>query len=82
MPFWMFFLYQGKMPGEAIRKALGDIDVRLSGDELPAGALARDESTDLGWSLMLIVLALVAGECFMAMRFGHYRRETHRHEGT
>ena len=70
------------LPGEAIRKALGDIDVRLSGDELPAGALARDESTDLGWSLMLIVLALVAGECFMAMRFGHYRRETHRHEGT
>ena len=39
-----------------------------------AGRLSRDDSNDLGWSVMAIVLALVAAECFMAMTFGHYRR--------
>lgn len=63
------------LPQAAIVKVLGGIDLAILGDTLPAGSLARDEGNDLGWSLMLIVLALVAAECFLAMRFGHYRRK-------
>ena len=29
---------------------------------------------DFGWPFMLAALIFVAAECFMAMRFGHYRR--------
>lgn len=63
------------LPAEAIRKALGEIDVQFAADELPAGALVHHESTDLGWAMMVGVLGLVGVECFMAMRFGHYRRK-------
>jgi hypothetical protein len=62
------------LPQDAMRKALGDIEVVFFGDTVPAYALSRDDSNDLGWSVMMIVLALVAAECFMAMSFGHYRR--------
>ena len=60
----------------AIRKSLGDIDVALEADQLPAVSVAGADHAgdDFGWSFMLIVLALVGVECFMAMRFGHYRR--------
>jgi hypothetical protein len=64
------------LPPDAIRKALGDIEVQTLGDETPGGAIARDDSTDLGWTIMVIVLALVGFECFIAMKFGHYRRST------
>ena len=57
-----------------LRKALGDIEIQFFGDNVPAYALSRDDSNDLGWSVMAIVLALVGAECFMAMSFGHYRR--------
>jgi hypothetical protein len=63
------------LPPDAVKKALGDIDVHLVGDELPPNALAKEDGLDFGWPLMLIVLGLVAAECFMAMRFGHYRRQ-------
>jgi hypothetical protein len=63
------------LPPDAVKKALGDIDVQLVGDELPPSALAKEDGLDFGWPLMLIVLGLVAAECFMAMRFGHYRRQ-------
>jgi len=56
----------------AIKIALGDVDVELLADELPAVAAAREDQNDLGWSVMLIVLALLCVECWMAMRFGHY----------
>jgi hypothetical protein len=62
------------LPQDAMRKALGDIDAVFFGDTVPAYALSRDDSNDLGWSVMMIVLALVIAECFMAMTFGHYRR--------
>ncbi|MGB7161224.1 MAG: BatA domain-containing protein [Tepidisphaeraceae bacterium] len=58
----------------AIKNALGDIDVALESDQLPAETVSADAGNDYGWSVMAIVLALVAVECFMAMRFGHYRR--------
>jgi hypothetical protein len=58
----------------AIKKALGDIDLALESDQLPPVPVTADSGNDYGWSVMAIVLALVAVECFMAMRFGHYRR--------
>jgi hypothetical protein len=58
----------------AIKKALGDIDLALESDQLPAEPVSADAGNDYGWSVMAIVLGLVAVECFMAMRFGHYRR--------
>jgi hypothetical protein len=58
----------------AIRKALGDIDVDLEPDQLPPLAAADQSGNDFGWSVMIIVLAMVALECFLAMQFGHYRR--------
>lgn len=61
---------------EAIKKALGNIDLQTYGDVVPDEALSRDDVNDLGWSVMLIVLALVGLECFLAMLFGHYRRST------
>jgi len=62
------------LPQDSIRKSLGDIDIQFFGDNVPAYALSRDDSNDLGWSVMMLVLALVIAECFMAMTFGHYRR--------
>jgi hypothetical protein len=64
------------LPADAIRKALGDVEVQTLGDAVPGGAVARDDSTDMGWTVMVIVLALVGFECFIAMKFGHYRRST------
>lgn len=61
------------LDNSAIRSALGEIDVTLEGDELPAiGAQATGR--DFGWSFMIVVLGLVGLECFLAMRFGHYKR--------
>jgi hypothetical protein len=60
----------------AIKAALGDIDIDLQGDVLLPEPADRDRGNDLGWTVMLLVLVLVAAESFMAMRFGHYRRGT------
>lgn len=64
------------IPPEAVKKILGGIDMQMYADSIPASALARDDGSDLGWTLMCLVLALAAVECFMAMRFGHYRKAT------
>ena len=60
----------------AIKKALGDApEIETEGDTLPPTALeANRAGNDFGWPFMLAGLLLVAGECYMAMRFGHYRR--------
>ena len=63
------------LPAETIRSALGGIEIQLFTDELPTSALVRDDANDFGWIIMTLVLALVAVECFMAMSFGHYRRQ-------
>lgn len=60
--------------GAAIRRALGDIDLKLEGDQPPVETASAQQGKDLGWSVMLIVLGLVGAEAFMAMRFGHHRR--------
>jgi len=62
------------LPVEAVRKALGDIDLAVFGDSLSEAEMARDDGSDLGWSIMAVVLALAAVECFMAMKFGHQRK--------
>jgi hypothetical protein len=57
-----------------LKAALGGIDVRMEGNSLPAEVVESQPQKDLGWSVMAAVLALAAGECFMAMKFGHERR--------
>jgi hypothetical protein len=59
---------------EAIRKALGDIQMSLEGDEPPPEQAAAAESNDWAAPTLMVVLCLLALECFMAMSFGHYRR--------
>jgi Mg-chelatase subunit ChlD len=60
---------------DAIRKAFADIPLTLQGDQLPAmEAVGLQEGRDFGWTIMTIVLAAAAFECFLAMKFGHYRR--------
>jgi len=59
----------------AIRKALGDVEIDLEGDQLPAETVvAGSMGEDYGWPLMVFGALFVAAECFLAMRFGHYRR--------
>ena len=57
-----------------IRKALGDVDVDFQGDQLPPLTESDKAGNDFGWSVMSIVLMLVGMECFLAMKFGHYKR--------
>jgi hypothetical protein len=57
-----------------IKKALGDIDVAMLPDTLPYDVLSRNDSNDIGWTLLFILLFLAGVECFLAMHFGHHRR--------
>lgn len=61
------------LPNQAIASALGGIELITLGAELPA-ASSQQQVQDFGWLLMGLVLLLLSAECFMAMRFGHYRR--------
>jgi len=58
---------------DAVRAALGNIDIEATGAELPAVADASPQGNDFGWSVMTIVLILLGVECFLAMRFSHER---------
>lgn len=58
----------------ALGAALGGASVEFVGDVFPADAERDLAGNDLGWMVMLAVLALVGLESLMAMRFGHYRR--------
>jgi hypothetical protein len=62
------------LPPDAIRTALGGIELAMRGSDVPAAALAAETGNDLSWAFMLAVFALLAVECFLAMRFGHHRR--------
>jgi hypothetical protein len=57
--------------------AMGGMSVRLSGDQLPPRDEAEQDTLgrDMEWSLMAALLVVAGLECFLAMRFGHYRRE-------
>jgi hypothetical protein len=60
---------------EFIRHALGDIQLTMRGDELSLQEIV-EASKDNEWmvAVLLILLALLGVECFMAMWFGHYRK--------
>ena len=60
----------------AIRAALGGADLTFGDDQPPpiGSTAANAAALDQGWNVMTIVLLLVAGEAFLAMRFGHHRR--------
>lgn len=58
-----------------VRKSLGDIEMNMQGDSVPAPAAQDEQGKDLGWAVMVGVFALLATECVMAMRFGHHRRK-------
>ena len=60
---------------EAVRAALGGIELAARGADIPAVAAAQESGNDLSWAFMVAVFALLAAECLMAMRFGHYRRD-------
>ncbi len=60
----------------ALTRAMGEAQMEFEGDQLPALAASNDSGNDYGWSIMAIVLVLVGFECFLAMRFGHYRKGT------
>ena len=59
----------------ALRSALGGIDLHLSGDQPAAASSASASGDDWGWCVMLAVLAVVGLESFLAMRFGHFRKQ-------
>jgi hypothetical protein len=62
------------LPPDAVKKALGDIDLALEDDAVQLAGLKADSSNDWSWGFMAAVLLLAALECFLAMRFGHYKR--------
>ena len=64
---------------QAIRQTLGNINMTLEGDQLPAETQVAEAGRDWGWHLMLIVFVLLGAEAFMAMRFGHWRRVEVKH---
>ncbi len=59
---------------EQVRKALGDVPMTLSNDEIPSDAALSRSGNDGGPIILLVVLAMLAVEGFLAMKFGHYRR--------
>jgi hypothetical protein len=59
----------------AVKRALGDIDLHLEGDSVPVDIARPDQGKEMGWAIMVGVLALLALECVLAMRFGHQRRK-------
>jgi len=57
-----------------VKKAMGDVDMQMLGDSVPAQADMDQQGKDLGWGFMLVVFVLLGLECAMAMRFGHHDR--------
>lgn len=68
---------------EFVRQALGDIQMTLLGDELPLEQImSAKEGNDWAGAILVALLALLAIETFMAMRFGHYRHRAEAVRGT
>ncbi len=59
---------------DEVHKALGDIDMALEGDDIPSDVAADREGSDWAGPALIALFILVGVECFLAMRFGHYRR--------
>jgi hypothetical protein len=60
----------------ALKAALGGIPIRLNNDQPIAAFADSANAADWGWTVMLAVLGLVGFESFLAMAFGHYRKQT------
>jgi hypothetical protein len=60
----------------AVRAIFGDVTMDIEGDQPPAEKMNENQGRDFGWLAMLAVLGLLGSECFMAMKFGHYRKES------
>jgi hypothetical protein len=61
---------------DQVKAALGDIDVKMLDDSVPAiPVVAVETGKDLGWPVLFAVLILAAMESFIAMYFGHQRRK-------
>jgi hypothetical protein len=60
--------------GPQIRRALGDVDVELDSDQLPPSLADDVAGNDFGWSIMVVVLGLLAAESLLAKRFGRDRK--------
>jgi hypothetical protein len=61
------------LDGLALRRALGDVDVTLNGDQVPPLTDSADSARDYGWALLFAMLFLAAAETLLAKRFGHHR---------
>jgi hypothetical protein len=59
----------------AIKTALGGIEIREHNDQPLTVLTESSAGDDWGWSVMLAVLALVGLESFLAMQFGHFRKQ-------
>ncbi len=59
---------------EAIRKAMGDIELGVEDETFSIAGLLSDSGNDWSWGFMVAVLLLAATECFLAMHFGHHKR--------
>lgn len=62
------------IPTDAVKKAMGDVDLAVEDDSVSVAGLKADTSNDWSWIAMFAVLLLAGIECFLAMRFGHYKR--------
>ncbi|MGF1632382.1 MAG: BatA domain-containing protein [Phycisphaerae bacterium] len=63
----------------AVRQALGGIELRTLAGPEAAGEQAeftQEAGNDFGWIIMLLVLGLAGAECYAAMRFGHFKKNT------
>jgi antitoxin (DNA-binding transcriptional repressor) of toxin-antitoxin stability system len=60
---------------KAIRTALGGIEIQMGNDQPIAALTESTKTADAGWTVMICVLALVGFESFLAMMFGHYRKQ-------
>jgi hypothetical protein len=58
----------------AVRAIFGDVPMEMEGDQPPAEKTKENQGRDFGWLAMAAVLGLLGAECFMAMKFGHYRK--------
>jgi hypothetical protein len=59
---------------DAIKKAMGDIDLAMEDDSLSIAGLKIDSGNDWSWHFMAMVLLFAGLECFLAMHFGHFKR--------
>lgn len=61
-------------PPAAIREIFGGVPIDIEADQPPPEAAQATNGRDFGWIAMIVLFGLIGAECFMAMRFGHYKK--------